>query len=130
MSGQILIDTRQENSLDLAAANIFDAIGIPHYEKRFSDNYWGGEYLIARILGLEVKFYPADEEDFPDFQYTVNLAPSVSIAPDERDPSGDLLHILAKKLASQGMLIARPLGVLAGSPVIFYDGDKVWAKNA
>jgi hypothetical protein len=130
MSGQILIDTRRTNSPDAAASETFRLIGISSYEKRYSENYWSGEYLIAHTLGIEVKFYLADEAEFPDFQYTINIAPLERIAADERDPSDDLLHIAAKKLASQGMHVARPLGVLIGSPVVYYDGDEVWIKDA
>ena len=47
-------------------------INTSHHEKRHSENYEGGEYLIARTLGLEVTFYRADEAEsgFPiRFQY-------------------------------------------------------------
>jgi hypothetical protein len=104
---------------------------------RDSSNVFNGRYICGDVLGLRVQLEDADDADFLDYEFVLDIYPwgdhalepfdpefgvgSVhSFGPIDRDCLAGLADIVARLLAKNSMEVARPLGFMAGRPSVKY----------
>jgi len=116
---------RVEHAQDLESFSkkAFALLNIAIKETRYSDNWPGGRYVLAEVLGLKIRLSLADDSDFPDYHFWITFEPQVGWGDDTHSLDG-LADAVAKHLALHGMKIARPLSFKAGSGSVVY-GDNV-----
>src|SRR5580692_10464255 len=93
------------------ASILFPMLGIPSFSVRYSDNYFGGKYVVSRSLGLEVQLSLDDSSGLPEYSFRLSLIPTVLMWKGADYSALDgLTDLLARKLAFDGFEVARPLG--------------------
>ena len=97
-------------------------LNVPIKETRYSDNWPDGRYVLAEVLGLDIRLSLADDSDFPDYHFWITFEPQVGWGADLHCLDG-LADVVAQHLAPHGMKIARPLSHKAGTGWVEY-GDK------
>ena len=123
MFGNLFIKTKNAQSLEAFARQIFVLLNVQPKETRYSENAPSGRYLYGEALGLRVVLTEADDSDFPDYDFLLCFRAQNDWATIDRHSLDGLADIVAKHLARHGMKIARRLEFSkAGSERVEY-GD-------
>jgi hypothetical protein len=106
MIGSLFIKTTGEYALDAFGSKIARLLNLPLFQKRQSDNYLGGEYLLCEVLGITITISLCDQENFQKYQFLLLLEPSVLLITNNRF-CVDLADFVARQLAFDGYFVAR-----------------------
>jgi hypothetical protein len=97
-----------KESLEAFIQLVKDACGIDGWEQRFSVNWPGGTYYIARAFGINVRAMAADSVAFPDYDFWI----IVSSRPRSRWDGNVLYGVainIARNLVPYVTEVARPI---------------------
>jgi hypothetical protein len=122
MIGNLYIDSGESEGLEEFASRLFALLNLASFEVRYSDNYFGGKYVLGYSLLLGVKVTLADNSEHPDYRYQLTFEPPrEQWGTADRKSLDGLADLLARSLALQGWRIARPLGSpRTNEPIMFY----------
>jgi hypothetical protein len=121
MMGDLYIRSDSFKTLEEFAPRLFALLDLPSFSVRFSDNYYGGRYFIAKSLGLTIKLALGDNAELPDYNFWLTFdPPSELVGSADRTSLDGMADLLARKLAFEGFDIARPMGYRIGEPKMLY----------
>lgn len=106
MITSLYVRTPDDTGLDSVMSSVFSILGIKEQQKRFSDNYAGGEYITGMVLGLQINGCRADDSEFHDYHYWLMIRPKSGLRlMDEKSISG-MRELVAQELANNGYSVA------------------------
>jgi hypothetical protein len=107
MPGQLLIKKRAGELLDEFVAVIDKIIGPMKWEEHESANYIDERYFLASAVAMKVKVAIADDSEFSDYDYWINIDLSVA-GVSERSFLDGVADAVARAVALHGYEVLRP----------------------
>jgi len=71
----IFIRSRQGQSLETLAANLFAQLNLNIKEARYSENAFGDRFVYGEALGMRITLQKAEDPKFPDYDYQLVFEP-------------------------------------------------------
>jgi hypothetical protein len=71
----IFIRSRDGQSLETLAANLFAQLNIDIKEARYNDNQFGDRFVYGESLGMRITLQKARDPEFPDYDFQLIFEP-------------------------------------------------------
>src|SRR3974390_1256422 len=101
MSGDLFVQARGAETLEMFARRVATLLGIRDIERRESSSYVGDEYYKCSALALVVKFGRADEVDLSGYDFWIHLQSSETWIENPGFVDG-LADLVARRLTLEG----------------------------
>jgi hypothetical protein len=75
MFESIFIRSRDGESLETLAANLFAQLNIDIKEARYNDNQFGDRFVYGESLGMRITLQKARDPTFPDYDFQLIFEP-------------------------------------------------------
>jgi hypothetical protein len=109
MSSNLFIHVNDRPDLDKFGRRLFALLKVKIDETRYSENSPGGRYLVGEACGLRITLEEADYEEFATYDFLLSFRPQSEWAAVSHNVLDGFADIVARYLAKQELMIARPL---------------------
>src|SRR5262245_27526927 len=109
MQCNLYIRLSSYEGLEVVAARLADILGVQPLTMRESSNYPGDRYMTGRALALVIRLAEADDSEFPDYHYWLNLTARPTEASVNLNALDGFGEVLARELSTHGFDVALAL---------------------